>query len=143
MTLDIHDEIDPASRAWLTTDENGNIVRDEAIQARRDELGVRFEQWYVHNERRFKDEQQKRLIRMVGEYIKANAETVEEFTLAHFSVQPFQSQGGKNWALSVFGDQRLLENLLADMNEIVFSNDMFFDDEDESNGNGHHQQATN
>jgi type I restriction enzyme, R subunit len=122
LTLDIHDEIDPASRAWLTTDENGNIIRDEALQARRNELSTKFERWYIKNETICESEQQKHLLRMVGEYIRANAENTTEFTVSHFAVQPFRNQGGKNWALSVFKEQKVLEGLLTSMNDAVFNN---------------------
>jgi type I restriction enzyme R subunit len=130
LTLDIHDEIDPASRAWLTTDENGNIVREEALQARRNEIGAKFEAWYIGNEKNLADEPQKRLIRMVGEYLKANAESTTEFTIAHFSVPPFNNQGGRSWALEIFKDQATLETLLESMNQAVFESDMYMDDSD-------------
>jgi type I restriction enzyme R subunit len=140
LTLDIHDEIDPASRAWLTTDENGNIVRDEAVQARRDELGAKFERWYVQNESLLDDEPQKRLIRMIGEYLKANAENVDGFTLSHFASQPFQREGGKQWALSIFGSFAKLGSLIEGINEAVFSEGMFIGDIEQTRI---HDQATN
>lgn len=143
LTLDIHDEIDPASRAWLTTDENGNIIREEALQARRDEIGAKFERWYIENEYRLEDEPQKRLLRMIIEYLKANAESATEFTLAHFSVPPFKNEGGKGWALQIFGDQAALESLLDDMNQHVFEDDMFLDDDEQTNGNGNHAETAN
>lgn len=143
LTLDIHDEIDPASRAWLTTDENGNIIREEALQARRNEIGVKFESWYIRNEHKLADEPQKRLIRMVGEYLKANAENATEFTMAHFSIPPFKNEGGKTWALSVFKQQAALESLLEDMNQNVFEDDLFLDDDEQTDGNGNHAEAMN
>ena len=45
LTLDVDDHIDPASREWLTLDENGRIVRTEAHEARSAEHGVRIEAW--------------------------------------------------------------------------------------------------
>ena len=45
LTLDVDDHIDPASREWLTLDENGRIVRTPEHEARAAEVGVRFEAW--------------------------------------------------------------------------------------------------
>ena len=39
-------QIDPASRDWVTLDENGRIVRTEAHEARAAELGLLFEAWF-------------------------------------------------------------------------------------------------
>ncbi|NCC51120.1 MAG: DEAD/DEAH box helicase [Spartobacteria bacterium] len=138
LTLDIHDEIDPASRAWLTTDENGNIVREQDLQAHRDETGAKFERWYIENEYCLDDEPQKRLIRMIGEYVQANAESVDEFTMAHFSMPPFRNEGGKAWALGIFRDQAALESLLQSLNDSVFN---AAPDKEETSAGGETPQA--
>jgi type I restriction enzyme R subunit len=138
LTLDVHDEIDPASREWLTTDEDGNIVRDEDLQARRDEIEAKFEQWYVKHEYKLEDEEQKRLARMIGEYLKANAESVSEFSMSHFVMPPFKNQGGKNYALNIFKSQEKIDDLIESLNLHVFSDDLFLDDDkDQENGHTH------
>lgn len=143
LTLDIDDEIDPASRAWLTTDENGKIIRNEALDARRQEVATKFENWWIENEYKLEDEPQKRLIRMVGEYLKANAESTKQFTLAHFSVQPFQRQGGKGWALSLFRSEDALQALIDGINDNVFNAAILIEEkeEEEEPSNGTHTEA--
>ena len=39
------DQIDPASRDWLTLDENGRIVRTAEHKARTAKVRLRFEAW--------------------------------------------------------------------------------------------------
>ena len=34
LVLDVHDHIDPGSRDWLTFDDAGNVVREDAVEAR-------------------------------------------------------------------------------------------------------------
>ena len=44
LTLDVHDEIDPTTREWVTVDETGHAFMD-VNEARAEELGAAFETW--------------------------------------------------------------------------------------------------
>jgi type I restriction enzyme R subunit len=44
LTLDVHDEIDPATREWVTVDEAGQAFMDVG-EAVADALGADFETW--------------------------------------------------------------------------------------------------
>ena len=107
LVLDVHDHIDPTTRGWVTLDDEGNEVRTETGEARALELGMRFENWLLHQESLASD--QERLLWMVGEQIKANATTLESFETVQFVNPPFSSKGGMDWAIRVFEGQEELE----------------------------------
>ena len=48
LTLDVHDEIDPTTREWVTVDETGHAFMD-VDEARADALGAAFETWLTAN----------------------------------------------------------------------------------------------
>ncbi|MCB1803094.1 MAG: restriction endonuclease subunit R, partial [Gammaproteobacteria bacterium] len=64
--------------------------------------------------------EQRRLLLTIGEYIKANAGDLEEFTIDHFVVPPFSHIGGLQRAVQTFGSEDALARLIADMNAAVF-----------------------
>jgi type I restriction enzyme R subunit len=47
LSLDIDDHIDPNTRGWVTLDEDGNMVFQEASEQRQAEIGARFEAWLL------------------------------------------------------------------------------------------------
>jgi len=121
LTLDVDDHIDPTTREWVTVDEQGNYVFVDADEKRATLLGARFEAWLnsvedLHSE-------MKQFLHTVGEYVKANADTLEEFTADYFAVPPFSHIGGLQRAVQTFGSEEKLEQILADMNRAVFSED--------------------
>ena len=118
LVLDVHDHIDPTTRGWVTLDDEGNEVRTEAGEARALELGMRFEDWLLHQESLTSD--QERLLRMVGEQIKANATTLESFETVQFVNPPFSLSGGMDRAIGVFGGSEMVEHKLQDLNRAVF-----------------------
>ncbi len=71
LVIDVHDHIDPTTRAWITVDADGNEVRADPAMARASELGVRFEAWLLDHPG-FTPEQM-RWLSVIGEQIKANA----------------------------------------------------------------------
>lgn len=119
LVLDINDHIDPTTRAWVTLDENGNEVASDALETLRNERGAAFEGWMLQHEESLNAEQA-RLLRMVGEQIRANADTLDGFDLARFVQPPFSTTGGINHAIQVFGSEDALEQRLAEINTVVF-----------------------
>jgi len=97
LTLDVDDHIDPTTREWVTIDENGNYVFIDTNEQRATLLGARFEAW-INNEANLHSDM-KRLLHTVGEYIKANADILEEFTIDYFTVLPFTNIGGMQRAI--------------------------------------------
>jgi hypothetical protein len=65
---------------------------------------------------------QERLLKIMGEQIKANAATIDSFGLERFVSPPFSFRGGINRAINVFGGQDRLETVLEDLNRAVFVN---------------------
>jgi type I restriction enzyme R subunit len=116
LTLDIHDEIDAATREWVTIDENGNSYMD-AAETYAENLGAAFEAWFEAEE--FNSDQE-RLLRIMKEQIKANAETMERFDDFRFDMPPFSMIGGYQRARQIFGGDKGLEALLASLNRAVF-----------------------
>jgi type I restriction enzyme R subunit len=102
LVLDINDHIDPATRGWVTLDENGNEQHGASlIDPRAAELGARFEGWLLAQSALTPDRE--RILRMVGEVIRANASDLESFEAYHFANDPFRGAGGRRSAERLFG----------------------------------------
>lgn len=121
LALDIDDRIDPTTRAWVTLDAKGNVVQPDAIEARAQVLGARFEGWLLPREHHYNAEQ-RRWLALVGSTIRANAASLDDFTPDHLDVFPaFTALGGQARARQVFGGARPLEETLASLAAEVFS----------------------
>jgi type I restriction enzyme R subunit len=118
LVLDVHDHIDPTTRGWITLDADGNEVRTAAGEARANDLGVRFEAWLLSRHGLTGD--QRRLLKMMGEQIRANALSMENFGAERFTEPPFSLSGGLDRAMQVFGGYSALETMLDELNEAVF-----------------------
>lgn len=118
LALDIDDHIDPTTREWITVDENGNMVFPEVSEQKAAELGARFEAWLLKHDNLTQNEE--RWLRTIGNQLRANADTWDEFSPGHFAFHPFTLMGGYAQALRVFGSEDRLYALLIDLNEAVF-----------------------
>jgi type I restriction enzyme R subunit len=116
LTLDVHDEIDPATREWVTVDETGHAFLDPD-EARAEALGAAFETWLdgqsFHSD-------QLRVLHLIKEQIKANAAELTAFDSWRFDAPPLSMNGGFERARAVFGGEAELDRILASMNEAVF-----------------------
>jgi type I restriction enzyme R subunit len=119
LTLDVHDEIDPSTREWVTVDETGHAFMD-VDEARAEALGVAFETWL--DDRDFNADQL-RLLHLVKEQIKANAAELTLFESWRFDAPPLSMNGGFERARAVFGGEAELERVLASLNQAVFGLD--------------------
>ena len=118
LTLDVDDHIDPTTREWVTVDENDNLVFLDPDQQQTALFGARFEAWIGAQDLHVDE---KRLLLMVGEYFRANAETAESFTLDYFSVVPqFKNVGGLPRAIQAFGNEERLTQVLNSLNQAMF-----------------------
>jgi type I restriction enzyme R subunit len=118
LVLDINDHIDPTTRGWVTLDEDGNQIRTPEGDAKAAELGARFEAWLLDQEALNPD--QVRLLRMMGEVIKANAADLESVETYHFTMPPFSGMGGRRMVETAFGGAAQLGGVLAGLNAAVF-----------------------
>lgn len=116
LTLDVHDEIDPTTREWVTVDENGHAFMD-ADEAKAEALGTLFETWL--DDQTFNTDQL-RLLHLIKEQIKANAAEMTRFETWRFDTPPLLMNGGFERARAVFGDEAEIERILASMNNAVF-----------------------
>jgi len=121
LALDIDDRIDPTTREWITVDENGNMVFREASEIKATELGTRFEAWLLAQAGLAPE--QEHWLRMVGSQIRANAGTMDEFTVGHFAFHPFSQLGGQPQAVRIFGSAARLDGLMESLNSAVFGAD--------------------
>ena len=96
------------------------MVFPEASEATAAALGARFEAWLLSQEDRFTPDQE-RWLRVVGSQLRANADTVDEFTAGHFAFHPFTLMGGMPEAIRVFGGEESLDSILESLNGEVFS----------------------
>ena len=119
LALDIDDHIDPMTRAWVTIDENGKMVFPEASEQKSAEVGASFEAWLLGRENLSPNEET--WLRVIGNQLRANADTLDEFSLAHLAFPPFTLMGGVMQAVRVFGGEDRLESLLSGLNAAVFS----------------------
>jgi hypothetical protein len=62
-----------------------------------------------------------RVLVAVGEYLKANADLLDEFTIDHFALPPFSQNGGVQRAVQAFGSDERLQRVLANLNRAVFA----------------------
>ncbi|MBX3514958.1 MAG: DEAD/DEAH box helicase family protein [Xanthobacteraceae bacterium] len=116
LTLDVHDEIDPATREWVTVDETGHAFMD-ADDAQAEAFGAAFETWL--NDQLFNIDQL-RLLHLVKEQIKANSADLVLFESWRFDAPPLSMNGGFERARAVFGSEAELERVLTSMNRAVF-----------------------
>lgn len=116
LALDIHDEIDPATREWVSVDETGRPIVD-AAEIRAAALGAVFESWLAGQT---VNADQMRLLHLIKEQIRANATTLDAFESWRFDVPPLSLNGGFARARAVFGGEETLENVLASLNRAVF-----------------------
>jgi type I restriction enzyme R subunit len=119
LTLDVHDEIDPSTREWVTVDETGHAFMD-ADEALAEARGAAFETWLA--EKHFHSDQL-RVLHLIKEQIKANATELTIFESWRFDQPPLSMNGGFERARAVFGGEAELERVLADMNRAVFGAD--------------------
>ncbi len=118
LTLDIDDHIDPTTREWITVDENGNFVFLDADEQQAAELGARFEVWLAAQAGLNSDSM--RVLVAIGEYIKANADTLDAFTIDHFVEPPLSHNHVVQRAVQVFGSEERLQAVLRSLNRAVF-----------------------
>ena len=117
LTLDVDDQIDPASRDWLALDEHGRIVRTPQHETRAAEVGLRFEEW--RGGQPFNAEQA-RWANLIGSRIRADVMHMDAFGDYDFDEHPFAGLGGFEQARRVFGGQSAVDRLIADFNAAVF-----------------------
>lgn len=116
LTLDVHDEIDPATREWVTIDETGRAFMD-ADEAMAEARGAAFETWLGGQS--FNSDQ-RRVLHLIKEQIKANAADLTAFESWRFDTPPLSMNGGFERARAVFGGEAEIERVLAEMNRAVF-----------------------
>ncbi len=119
LALDINDHIDPSTREWITLDENGNMNAPAASEARALQLGVRFEAWLL--QQTGLNAQRERWLQLLGNQIRANADTLDAIIPEHFAyLHTFAQMGGLKEALCIFGGIDKLDALLENLNAAVF-----------------------
>ena len=116
LTLDVHDEIDPTTREWVTVDETGHAFMD-VDEARAVALGAAFETWL---DGQTFNADQLRLLHLVKEQIKVNAADLTLFESWRFDAPPLSMNGGYERARAVFGGETELERILSSLNSAVF-----------------------
>ncbi len=117
LVLDVHDQIDPATREWWTLDEDGNPVPTDARLARASALAVAFEAWLLAQDY---NSDQMRLLRLMQNQIEANPE-MADFNVYRFTQPPFSFNGGVQRARQLFGGDEGLQAMLAALNAAVFA----------------------
>lgn len=118
LSLDVDDHIDPTTREWVTIDENGNMVFPEVSEQKAAEVGTSFEAWLLGQEGLSPNEES--WLRVIGNQLRANADTMDEFSLANLAFPPFSLMGGVLQATRIFGGEERLESLLTGLNAAVF-----------------------
>lgn len=120
LALDIDDHIDPTTREWITVDEDGNMVFPEASARRQAELGTRFEAWLLGQAALTPE--QEHWLRLLGNQIRANADSLDEVMPEHFAFfHTFAQMGGLNEARRIFGGEAALDQILVGLNSAIFS----------------------
>ena len=118
LVVDVDDHIDPTTRAWITTDDNGRLVFPEASEAKAAELGARFEAWLLTQSSLTSE--QLRWLGLLGNQIRVNADTWTDVSVGTFAFNPFSLMGGMAQAARVFGNETALATRLESLNTAVF-----------------------
>lgn len=118
VTLDTDDAIDPTTRAWVTYDEDGNVVFLPPDELKAQELGARFESWLVEQTL---TPDQERWLHLIESQIRSNASVYKDFSVDHLEQQPFIARGGKRKAAEAFGGPEALDRTLHHIQQAVFS----------------------
>lgn len=87
------------------------MVFPEASEAKAAVLGTRFEAWLLSQEEKLSPDQE-RWLRMVDSQVRANADSMDEFTSGHFAFHPFTLMRGLPEAVRVFGGEDSLDSVL-------------------------------
>lgn len=132
LVLDVNDHIDPASRDWVTLDDDGNFVQEPEVEARANGLALRFEAWL---ETFNANSDQLRLLRMMGEQLKANAADIEQWEEYRFVMPPFSAIGGIGRMKQTFDGDEGLAAMLRSLNSMVFA-DVAVEANDAASENG-------
>jgi len=117
VTVDTDDEIDPATRAWVTYDEEGNVVFAEPAEVKSNELGLKFEEWLAEQDLTY---DQDRWLHQVENQVKRNAGIWDDVTLDHLELDALAAQGGKRKGIQLFGSEGRLASLLQNLSHRVF-----------------------
>jgi len=120
VTVNQDDDIDPATRAWVTVDDDGLFVFLDASEEKANELGARFEGWLVSRE--FTPSQE-RWLHDVEAQIRENADQFDNFTLDHLEFPPFSLQGGRRRAAEIFGGEEPLSSIIANLSQSVYGSE--------------------
>jgi hypothetical protein len=64
--------------------------------------------------------EQGRWLALLGNQIRANADTWTEVSAGNFAFQPFSSMGGLSHAIRIFGGADALEAMLSALNTAIF-----------------------
>ncbi len=118
LTLDVDDQIDPASREWLTLDGTGRIVQSPEHEAHAAEFGLKFEAW--RGEQADFDAEQTRWANLIGSRVRADAMDRDGLGAWSFDEHPFTALGGYAEARRVFGGEQSLDRMIAGINAAVF-----------------------
>lgn len=79
---------------------------------------MRFEAWLLDQADLTAGEES--WLRMVGNQIRANADSMDGFIVEQFALHPFSQLGGYPQAVRVFGSEERLEELVDGLNAAVF-----------------------
>ena len=80
--------------------------------------GTRFEGWMLGRE--FTPDQE-RWLHWIESQVRQNADIFDGFSVDHLEFPPFSHQGGKRKATELFGGERELAAVLADLNRAVYA----------------------
>ena len=123
LALDVDDHIDPTTRAWITVDEDGNMVFPEVSEQRAAALGARFEAWILAQTGLHAGEES--WLRMIGQQLRANADNYwgddAGFVIEQFAFHPFSQLGGVAQAVRVFGSEERMRAVIDSLNEHMFA----------------------
>lgn len=117
LVLDVNDHIDPSTRDWITVDATGAFQPTSEAEARGAALSLRFEAWLSKGT--FNSDQL-RLLRMMEQQIRADADGIGEWEEYRFVNPPFSAIGGIQRARQTFGGPDGLRALIASLNVGVF-----------------------
>ena len=113
--IDVDDWIDPQSREIIDLEDNGKVRRPMEHELKADKIAIKYENFI--NNIQLDNYEKNRFIKILGEYLKANATDISKIDISDFANPPFTDLSSSGEML--FNGKENFKKILNDINQNV------------------------
>ena len=113
--IDVDDWIDPKSREIIDLEDNGKVRRPMEHELKADKIAMKYENFI--NNIQTDNYEKNRFMKILGEYLKANATDISKIEFSDFANPPFTDLSSSGEIL--FNGKENFKKILNDINENV------------------------